>query len=357
MKDFLSEINIQLRTELKKKPNFNINPPTFGKISTDHVFLMDYEEDKWNNLRIVPNEPMTFDLSCVSFHYAQTIFEGMKAYKSKDGEALLFRPRENAIRFNKSAERMCMPQINEDIFVNAIKALVDIERDWIPNEPGTSLYIRPFMMATETTINLTHPLNFMFCVLLYPVGHLTGTFRPVNIVVEEKYIRAAPGGTGSAKCGGNYAGAMIANKKAKENGFDQVLWLDINKKYIEEVSAMNVFFVTQDEIITPLVSDTILDGITRKSVIEMLRSLNIKVTERNISIEELVKLHEEGMVSEVFSTGTAAAITPVGSITYKGYTMNFNKKMVGDLTNKLYNDLTGIQKGDIKESWGWVCKV
>lgn len=352
-------IQIELTKKPKQKPDFSKGMVPFGKIISDHMFLMDYNEsDKWHSPRIVPHGMLHFDPATTSFHYAQSIFEGMKAYKTKDGEALLFRPYENADRFNKSAYRMYMPQIDQELFVTAISKLVDIEKDWIPTLPGTSLYIRPFMMATEATLNLNFPETFMFCVLLSPVGLLSGSFKPVRILVEEHYVRAAPGGTGFAKCAGNYAGAMRASMEAKDKGYDQVLWLDATtRKNIEEVSAMNVFFIVEGKLVTPAAGDTILDGITRKSVIEIANDWGIKVEERLISIDEIIEAYKSGKVQEAFSAGTAAVITPIGTLAYKSTTMVFNEGETGELTKKIFEEITGIQTGAREDNRNWTYKI
>lgn len=352
-------ITLELTNSPKVKPNFSNGVVPFGKVITDHMFLMDYTEGRgWENPRIVPHGPLQFDPSCVSFHYAQTIFEGLKAYKTSDGQVTLFRPNENAARFNNSAHRMYMPQLPEEYFVQSVKKVVEVDKSWIPSALGTSLYIRPFMMATEATLNLTYPQNFMFCILLCPVGHLSGAFKPVRMLVEEHFVRAAPGGTGFAKCGGNYAGAMRASFEVKDKGYDQALWLDaVDRKYIEEASAMNIFFMIDEKVITPETGDTVLSGITRKSVIQLIKDMGITVEERKIDIQEIVDAYSNGKLKEVFSAGTAAVITPVGEINYKGNQMIFSNGKVGELSQKLYDTLTGIQTGVIQDKHGWVVKV
>ena len=352
-------IEISLTKKPKTKPNFGKDIIPFGKVITDHMFLLDYNnQDNWHNPRISPHKPLELDPAAAVLHYSQTIFEGMKAYKSPTGEVLLFRPYENARRFNISAHRMFMPKIDEEIFVAGVKSLVEADKDWVPDLPGMSLYIRPFMFCTEATINLNYPETFLFSVLASPAGLLTGSFTTTRILVEEEYVRAAPGGTGYAKCGGNYAGAMRAMFDAKSRGYDQVLWLDaIERKYIEEVSAMNIFFVIDGVVVTPAISNTILDGVTRKSVIEILKDWDIPVEERKISIQELAEAHKAGKVDEVFSVGTAAVVSPIGEITYSGNAMQFNNNEVGELTQNVYDELTGIQTGLREDTRGWTLKV
>jgi len=345
-------MQITLSDKLKDKPNYDVSPFPTGRVSTDHMFMMDYSGEKgWHNSRIIPYAPLDLDPLTNSLHYGQLIFEGMKAYKDPDGRPLLFRPFENAERLNLSAKRLCMPEIDPKITVEAIAKLVEVEKSWIPDDPK-SLYIRPFMMAMDPTINVIIPDTYLFAIIVSPFGYLYGGLSPIHILAQENYIRAAKGGTGFAKCAGNYAGAFLAMKEAKEAGYDQVLWLDaVEHKYIEEASTMNVFFLMGDTIVTPAVSDSILSGITRKSIIEILKDWGMKVEERKLSIEEI-----EG-AKEVFCTGTAAVITPIGEITYKGKKMTFNNKQVGELTSKVHDELSGIQRGTRPDTRGWTYKI
>ena len=355
------EIKITKTSLPKQKPDFKNNPPAFGKETTDHMFLMEYitAEQKWVNPRIEKYAPIEFELTTAAFHYGQTVFEGLKAYKSPAGDTLVFRPYENAKRFNKSAYRMCMPEMPEEYFVQAISELVALDSDWIPDEPGTALYIRPFMIASDNAIGLFIPARFLFAVVLCPVGaYISDGSNTVAMLVEEKYVRAAPGGTGFAKCGGNYAGSFRASQEAREKGYDQILWLDaVERKYIEEVGAMNIFFVIDGQIVTPKTGDTILDGITRKSVIEMLKDWGYSVSETKISIEEFEEAHKQGRVSEVFGAGTAAVITPIGKLTYKNNHMIFNGEKAGDISKRLYEELTGLQTGQKEDKFGWTIKL
>ena len=355
------EIKVTKTKSPKQKPDFKNNPPAFGRQTTDHMFLMDYitSEERWENPRIEPYAPLEFDLTNSSFHYGQTIFEGMKAYKSPKGDTLIFRPYENAERFNKSAYRMCMPELDKDVFVQAISELVALDSHWIPNEQGTSLYIRPFMIANDSAIGVFMPARFLFAIILCPVGaYLSDGSKTVSMLVEENFVRAAPGGTGFAKCGGNYAGSFRASQEAEKKGYNQVLWLDaIERKYIEEVGAMNIFFVIDDKIVTPKLSDTILDGITRKSVINILEDWSYSVLQTSIAIDELEKEHKKGKVTEVFGAGTAAVITPIGQLNYKNNNMIFNSNKAGEITKRLYQELTGIQAGKKEDKFGWTVKV
>ena len=351
-------ISVTLSENKKVKPRFGEEAFPFAKVTTDHMFLMDYTRAKgWHDARIVPYEPLALDPFTNALHYGQSIFEGMKAYKTKDGGALLFRPYENAKRFNLSAQRMCMPELDPDIMVGSVVKLLEIEKDWIPAVQGMSLYIRPFMFATEPTINVILPDAYLYMVILSPFGSLYGA-KPVRIAVETEYIRAGRGGTGAAKCAGNYAGAMLAVVEAKKRGFDQVLWLDgTHRKYIEEVSTMNVFFVIDDLVVTPAVSDSILDGVTRKSVVQILKDWGYTVEERQISIDELAEAHAHGRVKEVFCTGTAAVITSIGEIAWGDKAMVFHNMQIGDLTKRVYDELTGIQTGICPDTRGWTYQL
>lgn len=352
------DIKITKTTNPFQKPNPQETLP-FGKIFTDHMFLMEFTPEKgWFNPRIEPYSPLTIAPSTSALHYGQLIFEGLKAYKNSDGQVSLFRPYENAHRLNKSATRLCMPNIDPNFTVMAISKLLEIDKDWVPHMPGTAMYIRPFMMATDESINLPPSENYLFMIILSPVGHL---FKegpvPLKIYVENEYVRAANGGTGFAKCAGNYAGAAIAGVKARDKGFNQVLWLDaVHRKYIEEVSAMNVFFVIDGKVITPQSPDSILGGITRSSVMTVINEWGIPLEERPIAIDELANAYKNNKVSEVFCTGTAAVVSPIGEICWGEERMLFNTSTQG-LTQKLYNEITGIQTSTLPDKHGWVVSI
>jgi len=353
-------ISITCATTPKPKPDLNQDSLPFGKIFTDHMFLMEYApETGWHNARIEPYAPIAFDPSASCLHYGQLIFEGMKAYKNSNDQVSLFRPFDNARRFNKSAARLCMPQIDPDFMVLAISKLLELDADWVPSMPDTAMYIRPFMLAADNSIALPPSQTYLFAIILSPTGHLyKHGLAPLKIWVEDKYVRAAPGGTGFAKCAGNYAGASIAGIEAQARGFNQVLWLDaVHRKYIEEVSAMNVFFVIDGTVITPASSGTILDGVTRNSVVEILKHWKIPVEERPIAIDELAAAHDAGYVTEVFCTGTAATVSPIGEICWGKKQMCFGDKKIGNLTQKLYDQITGIQTGVVADEFGWVLVV
>lgn len=351
------EFTIQKTTAPKAKPD--PDKLKFGKTFTDHMFVMDYTAEKgWHDGKIIPYGPLMLDPAAAVLHYSQQMFEGLKAYKTADGRILLFRPDMNAKRTNRTNERMCIPQMDEALFVQAVKAIVDVERDWIPEKPGTSLYIRPFIFADEPFLGVHSAAHFKFVIILCPVGPYYATsgggLTATTIFVEEEYVRATPGGTGYAKVGGNYAGSLKAQVKANEMGCEQVLWLDaIEHSYVEEIGTSNAFFVIGDEIITAPLAGTILPGITRDSVIALLKKWGMKVSERRIKIEDVVKAVSDGSLKEVFATGTAAVISPVGKLVYKSGNFVIGDGAVGSLSNKLYQALYGIQTGTLPDDMGW----
>ncbi len=332
----------------------------FGKYFTDRMLVVDWKADQgWYDARIEPYAPFVLDPSCAVFHYAQEIFEGLKAYKWADGRVALFRPEMNARRFNQSGDRICMPEVPEELFLDGIHTLVSLERDWIPTAPGTSLYIRPAMIAVEPVLGV-HPSNhFYFFVILSPVGaYYAAGFKPINIMVEDHYVRAVPGGTGEAKTGGNYASSLKAGLEAKKKGYDQVLWLDGRERsYIEEVGAMNMFFAYGSHIVTAPLSGSILSGVTRDSVLKLAPTLGYTVEECPINVNELMADIRSGKVTEAFGSGTAAVITPVGKLCYKDECLQLTGGNVGDITQRLYDTLTGIQTGKLNDEFGWVSFV
>lgn len=332
----------------------------FGRIFTDRMLLVEWTPDKgWHDARIKPYEPFLMDPSAQVLHYAQEIFEGLKAYKWPDGRVALFRPEKNARRFNLSADRLCMPELPEELFVEGIKQLVELEKDWIPTAPGTSLYIRPTMIAVEPVLGVNPSNHFYFYVILSPVGaYYAAGFKPVNIMVEDHYVRAVPGGTGEAKTGGNYASSLKAGLEAKKKGYDQVLWLDgREQRYIEEVGAMNMFFVYGDRIVTSALNGSILSGVTRDSVLALGPKLGCTVEEKKIDVQELMADIKAGKVTEAFGSGTAAVITPVGKLHYRDETVQLGNGGVGSLTQRLYDTLTGIQTGQLPDEFGWITFV
>jgi len=332
----------------------------FGKCFTDHMFVMDYDVNHgWHNPQIVPYAPITVDPSCAALHYGQTIFEGLKAYRAPGGKILLFRPEKNMERVNISNERLCIPPVDVDFCVKALKIFVDVERDWVPSEEGTSLYLRPFIIAADSFLGVHPSYTYKFFIIASPSGqYYPEGVNPVKIWVECKYVRAVKGGTGYAKTGGNYAASLKAQKEAEDNGYTQVLWLDgLERKYIEEVGTMNVFFVIGDEIITPALNGSILPGITRLSAIELLRSQGKVVTERSITIDEVYDAHKKGVLKEAFGTGTAAVISPIGELNYGSNKIIINNNKTGNVAQELYNALTQIQTGKAEDIFGWTHKV
>jgi len=329
----------------------------FGKLFTDRMLVAEWKADQgWVDARIQPYGPFSMDPACAVLHYAQEIFEGLKAYKWADGRLALFRPEMNARRFNQSGERMCMPAVPEELFLKGIEQLVSLERDWIPTAPETSLYIRPTMIAMDPVLGVKPSDHYYFYVILSPVGaYYAAGFNPVNILVEDHYVRAVPGGTGEAKTGGNYASSLMAAQVAKKKGFDQVLWLDgRERRFIEEVGAMNMFFAYGKHIVTAPLTGSILSGVTRDSVLKLAPTLGYTVEERQIDINDLMADIRAGRVTEAFGSGTAAVITPVGKLCYKDECMQLTGGKVGEITQKLYDTLTGIQTGKNADTFAWV---
>ena len=347
------------RTE---NPKVKPDPDTlrFGTEFTDHMFIMDYEEGKgWIDGRIVPYGPLSLDPAAVVFHYAQEMFEGLKAYKTKEGKVQLFRPDMNAKRTNRTNDRLCIPQMDEELYVEAIKALVAVDADWIPEKEGTSLYIRPFIIADEPFLGVRRANHYKFIVILSPVGpYYVGGLTPTKIYVEDKYVRATAGGTGEAKCGGNYAASLKAQEEAHAKGYEQILWLDgVERKYVEEIGTSNAFFVIDNEVITAPLAGTILPGITRDSVIQILKQKGYKVTERKLAIDEVVEAYKAGTFQEMFASGTAAVISPVGELSYMGEKMVINNGEIGAIAQEMYDTIYGIQTGAVEDTMGWTVEV
>ena len=352
------EIKIIKNENPKAKPDSN--SLGFGKFFTDHMFIMDHDyENGWHNARIVPYGNLSLSPASTVLHYGEEIFEGMKAYLTEDGKIQLFRPYENARRMNASADRLCLPEIPEEDFVEAIKKLVEIDKEWIPTAKGTSLYIRPFMFGNDETLGVHTVHHSTFVIILSPVGsYYKEGLNPVKILIETEDVRAVRGGTGFAKCGGNYAASSRAGKKAEEKGYSQVLWLDgVERKYIEEVGAMNVMFKINGEVITPALLGSILPGITRKSCLEILKKEGIKATERLLSLEELTNAVENGTLEEAWGCGTAAVISPIGLIEVNGKKYEINNGNIGPVSQMLYDKITGIQTGKIKDEFNWTVEV
>ena len=354
----MADIKITLAETRKPLPD----PDTlvFGKTFTDHMFLMNYDAGQgWHDPRIVPYGPLSLEPSCMVFHYAQELFEGMKAYRTPEGKVQLFRPMENALRFDSSCERMCVPAIDPDFFVDAVKALVKVDQAWVPNKKGASLYIRPFVFATDPSLGVHASHSYLFVIILCPVGsYYAEGINPVKIYVEDADVRAVRGGTGYTKCGGNYAASLRAGERAEEKGYSQVLWLDgVERKYIEEVGAMNVLFKIDGKVVTPALTGSVLPGITRKSCLELLRDWGVSVEERLISAQELFDAAESGKLEEAWGSGTAAVVSPIGELAMGDKVVTVNGGQIGRLTQRLYDTLTGIQWGTEPDPYGWTVPV
>ena len=352
------DIRFEKRQTLKEKPDeTNLG---FGKYMTDYMFVCDWSKEQgWHDARIVPEGPIEMDPACMVLHYAQETFEGLKAYRTAEGKIQLFRPDMNAKRMIRSNERLCMPGFPEEDFVEAVKALVKVEEDWVPSEPNTSLYIRPYMFATEAALGVHMASSYKFMIICSPVGaYYASGLDPVKIMVEDEYVRAVAGGTGFTKCGGNYAGSIAGQMKAEKLGYEQVLWLDGNqKKYVEEVGSMNIMFKIDGEIWTAPIEGTVLPGVTRDSMIHILRDWGYTVREERLSVDDLMAAGHNGKLEEVFGTGTAAVISPVGQLRYKDDVVVVNDNKTGELTQKLYDTLTGIQWGRLEDKYGWTVEV
>ena len=352
-------IRYELTANKKEKPDFT--KLGFGKYFTDHMFIMDYNEGMgWHDARVVPYQNLSLDPACMVFHYAQEMFEGLKAYRTPNGNIQLFRPDKNIERMNNTNERLCIPKIDPSDALDAIKALVEVEKDWVPNVEGTSLYIRPFIIATDVQLGVHPSKSYKFMIILSPVGaYYAEGIKPVKIFIEREYVRAVRGGTGFAKIGGNYAASLIGQERAEKMGYAQVLWLDgIEHKYIDEVGAMNVFFVIDGTVVTPALDEgNILPGVTRASCIKLLTDMGYKVEERKISEEEVIEAYKAGKLDEAFGTGTAAVVSPIGLLDDGNIKMSINNGEIGAIAQKLYDTLTGIQWGKIEDSFNWTVKV
>ena len=353
--------NIQKTATPKTKPD----PDTlkFGKEFSDHMFIMEYATGKgWHDGRIVPYGPLTINPAASVFHYGQAIFEGMKAYRTTDRRVLLFRPYMNAERARASNARMCMPDFDPELFVDAIKTLVGVERDWIPEKQGTSLYIRPFIFADDPFLGVHAANHYIFSVICSPVGSYYDTpgggLTPTGIYVEDEYVRAAVGGVGFTKAAGNYGGSLKAQERANSMGCEQVLWLDaLEHKYVEEIGTSNAFFVIDNEVITAPLMGSILPGVTRASVIDLLKKWGVDISERRLCIDDVKKAAEDGSLKEVFASGTAAVISPVGKLMFKDGALTIGGGKAGELANKLYDTLYGIQTGILPDDMGWTVEV
>ena len=351
-------IRITKATTKKDKPKDK--DLAFGNVFTDHMFVMDFQEEKgWYDPRVEPYGPFPLDPATAVLHYAQALFEGLKAFRGKDGKIRLFRPEKHAERLNKTAKRMCIPTIEPEFVLKSWTTVVDIDRDWVPSAVGTSLYIRPTIIASEAFLGVRPAKSYIYYVIVSPVGaYYPEGMAPVKILVEENYVRAVDGGLGGVKAGANYAASLMAGEEAKHAGYTQVLWLDgVHRKYIDEVGTMNIMVRIGDEVITPPLAGTILPGVTRDSVLALLRKWGVKASERQISIDDVVHAHKRGTLREVFGTGTAAVISPVGELAYKGERMVIGGGATGPLTQRLYDAIVGIQYGQAPDPDGWTVEV
>lgn len=353
------EIKLVKTTTPKQKPADEASLG-FGKFFTDHMFIAEYSVGKgWHDARIVPYGPLSIDPASPVLHYGQEIFEGLKAYRRKYGGIQLFRPMENALRMNRSAERICMPPLDPEFQVKAMKMLIQLEEDWIPSSEGTSLYLRPMMIADGAELGVHPAKHFLYVIICSPSGaYYKNGMQPLRIHIEDYYVRAVKGGIGSAKTGGNYAASLKATFDAAEKGFDQVLWLDGREnKYVEEVGAMNMMFVIDGKIVTAPLEGSILAGVTRKSILQLAQDKGYQTEERRISVQELFDAYERGGLTEAFGTGTAAVISPVGEMEYQGKSMVLNDHKIGNISQEMYDTLVGIQRGDLPDIYGWTVEL
>ena len=352
------EIKVTRAAQLKEKPDSS--KLVFGKCMTDHMFIIDYDAGQgWHDARIIPYGPLMIDPAAKVLHYAEEIFEGLKAYRTADGSIQLFRVMDNIKRMNDSADRLCMPQIPEDMAFEGIKALVEMEQEWVPSEKDTSLYIRPFMIGLDAALGVHSSHHVQFIVVVCPVGaYYPEGLNPVKIYIEDEDVRAVKGGTGMAKTGGNYAASLRAGNRAEAKGYTQVLWLDgVHRKYIEEVGAMNVMFKVDGKILTPDLNGSVLPGITRRSCIQLLKDWGYEVEERRISAEELFEAAKSGKLEEAWGTGTAAVISPIGELAEGDEKCIINNNQIGEVTQRLYDELTGIQWGRVADPHNWITKI
>lgn len=357
----LQMLNIRIeRTNSPKAKPQDESKLGFGKIFTDHMFVMNYEEGKgWFDPRVIPYQPIELEPSAMVFHYGQEMFEGLKAYPTSDGRVLMFRPQKNIERANNTNKRICIPQIPEEDFLQALETIVSVDKDWIPKKDGTALYIRPFIIATDPFLGVRPSSTYLFVIILSPVGaYYESGLDPVKIWIEDDYVRAVRGGIGEAKTGGNYVASLAAQVKAHDEGYSQVLWLDgVERKYIEEVGAMNIFFKINGKVVTPMLNGSILPGVTRASCIDLCKHWGMEVEERKISVDELVAAARDGSLEECWGSGTAAVISPVGCLRFGDEVMTIGNGGIGEVSQKLYDTVTGIQTGKLPDEFGWTIEV
>jgi len=350
-------MSITTTTSNALKPKPDENNLGFGTLFTDHMFNMDYNlEQGWHNPRVEPYAPFVLEPATMILHYGQGIFEGLKAYRTKDGNIQLFRPRDNFKRFNYSARKLCIPELDESLALEGLKALLKVEKDWVPSAPGTSLYIRPTIIATDPFLGVRASHTYRFFIILSPVGaYYPEGFNPVKILVTREHVRAVRGGVGDTKTMGNYAASLLAGEKAHHAGYTQVLWLDgVEQKYVEEVGSMNIMFVINDELVTPKLNGSILPGITRDSVLALAKSWGMKTSERLISIDEVFEAHQSGALTEIFGSGTAAVISPVGELKYEDKVITVGQGSAGPVAQRLFDTIMDIQYGRTEDPFGWI---
>ena len=353
-----SEIEVTRAERLKDKPDEQ--KLGFGVLFTDHMLVREYaEETGWQRARIVPYGPITLDPAAAVLHYGQEVFDGLKAFRGQDGRVRLFRPTAHLQRLARSSERLCIPPLDVDEALEEVRALVEVEREWVPSAPGTALYLRPTIVATEPFLGVRPSKRYLYFVILSPVGaYYASGLAPVKILVESEQVRAVEGGVGAAKTGGNYAASLYAGERAHREGYSQVLWLDAReRRYLEEVGAMNLMLQIGDEVVTPPLAGSILPGVTRDSALTLLREWGVPVSERKITIDEVLAASRDGSLKEVWGTGTAAVISPVGELGYRGERLVVNGGEIGALTRRLYDALTAIQYGRAEDKYGWMVEV
>lgn len=347
-----------MHIQIERSQNLKTKPATsqlgFGQHFSDHLFVAEYDGQSWIQPRVIPYQNFSLDPGAAVLHYGQALFEGMKAFRQTQGQTVLFRPEYNWHRLTEGAARLCMQAPPKELMLEGLKALVKVDESWIPTEHGCSLYIRPTLIGTEAFLGVRPSQKFLFYIMLSPVGsYYKEGLSPIPIWVEEKYVRAAPGGLGYTKAGANYAASLLAAQEAKKKGYAQVLWLDVSHQYIEEVGTMNVFFVIDDEIITPALDGTILSGGIRDCTLQLLKSWGLRISERKLKMSEVLTAFESGRLKEAFGTGTAAVISPIGQLNYQGRPLILNENKIGPLAQRLYNEITGIQYGEKPDPWGW----
>src|SRR5882672_10081396 len=351
---------IRISRAATKKPKPKDRELTFGTVFTDHMFVMDFQEEKgWYDPRVEPYGPFSMDPAAAVLHYAQAVFDGLKAFRARDGQVRLFRPQKHVERLIESSRRLCIPPLDPDLALKSLVTLVRMEKEWVPSTVGTSLYVRPTIIASEAFLGVRPAKSYIYFVILSPVGaYYPEGMAPVKIRVEERHVRAVEGGLGDAKTGANYAASLMAGEEAKHEGFTQVLWLDgVHREYIDEVGTMNIMVKIAGEVITPPLAGTILPGVTRDSTLTLLRDWGVKVSERQLSIHDVVAAHVKGTLEEVFGTGTAAVISPVGELAYKGKRMLINGGKIGPLTQRLYDAIVAIQYGQAPDPDGWTLTI